>query len=378
MKSYKYKLKTNKTFEAGCLQTLDVCRELYNASIQERRDAYHISHVSLSYQSQSGQLPEIKTLRSDVKGVYSQVLQDTLRRADKAFRAFFRRCKANEKPGFPRFKSKDRFDSFTYPGSGFKLQDNKLYLSKIGSCRIRLSRKIEGEIKTCTIKRECDGWYVVFTAETSRTKHLPKTGEKVGIDVGLENFATLSTGETIANPRFFKTAEPKLAEAQRRLSTKKRGSKKRHAAKKIVSKIYRKIKNQRLDFAHKTANNLLTRFDEIHVEDLNIKGMVRGDFSKNIHDVAWGTFFRITTYKAVDAGKIVKKKASAYTSQNCCECGARMRLTIRDRLFVCAECKNQKHRDHNAALNILNGRAARREQMFSESHTKMQVLSVLV
>lgn len=376
MKAYKYKLKVSKTFEANCTQVLNVCRELYNASIQERRDAYAINGVSLNYQTQSAQLPEIKSFREDAKGIYSQVLQDILKRSDKAFQAFFRRCKQGETPGFPRFKSKDRFDSFTYPGTGFSLQGDKLFLSKIGSCRVRLSREIVGKIKTCTIKRECDGWYVIFTAESIASKALPKTGEKVGVDVGLEAFATLSTGERIANPRFFKTSEPKLAEAQRKLSTKKRGSKKRQVAKKVVSKAHRKIRNQRLDFAHKLANNLLARFDEIHIEALNVKGMARGWFSKSIHDVAWNTFFEITTYKAVDAGKSVVKKVSAYTSQDCSDCGARMKLTIHDREFVCLNCANKKHRDHNAAINILNGRASRREQTFSESPTKTPALSV--
>ncbi len=377
VKAYKYKLKVNKAFEANCHQTLNVCRELYNASIQERRDAYQINHVSISYQTQSGQLPEIKALRDDVKAIYSQVLQDTLKRSDKAFQAFFRRCKSGETPGYPRFKSKDRFDSFTYPGTGFSLQGDKLFLSKIGSCRLRLSREIEGKIKTCTLKRECDGWYVIFTVEGGKSKSLPKTGQVVGIDVGLENFATLSTGEAIANPRFFKQAEPLLANAQRKLSSKQRGSGKRKAAKKTVSKVHRKIQNQRQDFAHKLANGLLKRFDELHIEDLNIKRMTQdGNFSKNIHDVAWNTFFQITTYKAVDAGKLVKKKVSAYTSQDCCECGQRMKLTIRDRIFVCSNCSNRKHRDHNAAINILNGRASRREQMLSESPSKTPALSV--
>jgi putative transposase len=377
MKAYKYKLKLNKSFVAGCEKTLAVCHELYNASIQERKEAWQRKKLSLNYQTQSVQLPEIKSQREDVKVVYSQVLQDTLKRSDKAFQAFFRRVKQGQTPGYPRFKSHDRFDSFTYPGTGFSLKGDKLFLSKIGSCRVRLSREVEGKIKTCTIKRECDGWYVIFTAEGSVSKPLPKTGINVGVDVGIEYFATLSTGEHVENPKFFKKSELALREAQQKLSTKKRGSSKRKAAKKIVSKVHRKVQNQRKDFAHKLANNLINRFDEIHIEDLNVKRMAQDEnFAKSIHDAAWNTFFQICTYKAVDAGKSVHEKVAAFTSQDCCECGQRMKLTIYDRFFVCTNCENRKHRDHNAAINILKGRAVPRKQTFSESPTKTHALSV--
>src|SRR5262249_25372448 len=161
---------------------------LYNAAIQERRDAYQINRLSINYHAQAVQLPQIKQVRQDLGEVHSQVLQDTLRRVEKAFDAFFRRVKNGEKPGYPRFKSASRFDSFPYPQSGFRIEDDKLHLSKIGSCRVRLSRPIEGTIKTCIIKREADGWYVIFAAEENQSRFFPKTGQTVGI----ENFATFS------------------------------------------------------------------------------------------------------------------------------------------------------------------------------------------
>src|ERR1700752_1537212 len=179
-------------FVAGCSSTLDVCRELYNAALQERRDAYRINGLSINYHAQAIQLPQIKQVRKDVGKVHSQVLQDTLRRVDKTFDAFFRRCRNGETPGYPRFKPASRYDSFTYPQSGFRLEGDKLHLSRIGSCRVRLSRPIEGTVKTCAIKREADGWYVVFAVEENQSRFFPKTGDTVGVDVGIENFATLS------------------------------------------------------------------------------------------------------------------------------------------------------------------------------------------
>jgi len=242
VKAYKYKLKTNAKFVAGCLATLDVCRELYNAALQERRDAYQINGLSINYHAQAVQLPQLKQVREDVGEVHSQVLQDTLRRVDKAFDAFFRRCQNGETPGYPRFKAASRYDPFTYPQSGFRLEGDKLHLSKIGSCRVRLSRLIEGTIKTCTIKREVDGWYVVFAVEENQCRFFPKTGEKVGVDVGIENFATLSTGETVENPQFLRESEASLKTAQRRISrrTNKRSNRRRKAVK-LLQKEHQKV-----------------------------------------------------------------------------------------------------------------------------------------
>jgi transposase len=185
MKAYKYKLKTNAKFVAGCSATLDVCRELYNAAIQERRDAYRMNGVSINYHIQAGQLPQIKRVREDVGEVYSQVLQDTLRRVDKAFGAFFRRVKNGEKPGYPRYKPAIRFHSISYPQSGFRLEGDKLYLSKIGSCRGRISRPLEGTIKTCMIRREVDGWYVIFAVEENQCCFFPRTGRPSALMLGL-------------------------------------------------------------------------------------------------------------------------------------------------------------------------------------------------
>lgn len=216
VKAYKYKLKPNAKFETACGATLTICRELYNAALQARRAAYRINGLSINYHAQAIQLPQIKQARADVNEVYSQILQDTLRRVDKAFDAFFRRIKSGEAPGYPRFKSASRFASFTYPQSGFRLAGDKLHLSKIGSCRIRLSRPVEGTLKTCTIKRAADGWYVVFTVEENQSRFFPKTGAAVGIDVGIENFATLSTGAVIENPKYYRAAERALKTAHAR------------------------------------------------------------------------------------------------------------------------------------------------------------------
>ena len=193
MKSYKFKIAASKAVQTKFEQTLNLCCELYNAALQERRDAWKINRVSLNFHSQALQLPLIKQDRPELENIYSQVLQDTLRRLSKAFDNFFRRVKQGDaKVGFPRFKPASRYDSFCYVQSGFKIVGNKLHLSKIGTVKIKLHRSLEGVIKTCTIKREVSGWYVIFACETDKPAQMP-VGEiknAVALDMGLTTFAT--------------------------------------------------------------------------------------------------------------------------------------------------------------------------------------------
>jgi putative transposase len=354
--AFKFRIDPSPAVEAKLNWTLDVCRELYNAALQERRDAYRINGLSINYHAQALQLPQIKQIREDVGGVYSQVLQDVLRRVDKTFDAFFRRAKSGETPGYPRFKPTSRYDSFTYPQSGFRLEGDKLHLSKIGSCRIRLSRPVEGTIKICTIKREADGWYVAFAVEENQSRFFPKTGDTVGVDVGLENFATFSTGEVIENPQFLRESERELKTAQRRVSrrTSKRSNRRRKAVK-LLAKKHRKIARQRADFHHKTALNIVREFDVAAVEDLNVKGMVKNHhLAKSISDAGWSQFLSILTNKAESAGRQVVKVNPSYTSQDCSQCGDRVRKSLAVREHRCVACGFVAHRDHNAAINIKN------------------------
>ena len=357
MKSYKFKIRRPaKNIVEKFEQTLELCRELYNAGLQERREAWNFSRISINYFSQANQLSEIKETRKDLKTVHAQVLQDVLRRLDKSFKAFFNRVQKGEKAGFPRFKGQKRFDSFCFPQSGFKLIGDKLKLSKIGSFRIRLSREIKGQIKTCKIKREVDGWYVVFTAETENNL-LPKTGKTIGIDVGLINFATLSDGEVVDNPHFLKAAEKRLKRANRSVSKKKKGSSNRRKAVLLLRKQHLKIKRQRQDFLHKISRSLINRFDEIGVEDLQIKNIVKNHFlAKSVMDASWGTFLQMLVYKAESAGRRVWKVDPKNTSQNCSKCGVKIQKSLKMRVHICNNCETVLDRDHNAAINI-KGRA---------------------
>jgi len=362
MKAYKYKLKPSAKVNAIFESWLAVLCELYNAALQERRDAYRINHLSISRFDQDKQLPDIKKDRPDLARVHSQVVQNVLMRVAFAFDNFFRRVKEGQKPGFPRFRSRPRYDSFTYPQSGFSLKGKKLNLSKIGKVKVHLSRPIEGVIKTCTIKREADGWYVIFAVEEPKKDLAPAPKQSVGVDVGIESFATLSDDEAapIENPCYFRRAECDLKKAQRRVSRRVKGSKRRKKAVRLLARKHLKVKRQRRDFHFKEARKLVNEYQSIKVEDLNIKGMVKNHhLAKSISDAGWGQFIMIVIYKAEEAGRAVIKVNPSYTSQECSRCGKRNEITLATRIYRCSQCGLVIHRDRNGAKRIeQKGRAA--------------------
>jgi len=355
MKAYKFKIRRpSKTIVQKFEQHLLICRELYNSALRERIDAYELSKISISYQDQQNQLPEIKLIRDDLKTVYSQVLQDVLKRVDKTFAAFFGRVKRGEKAGFPRFKKgQKRYVSFTFPQAtgGFRLDDDTLHLSKIGKVKIRLSRLMQGKVKTLTIKREVSGWFAIFTVETEN-EILPKTGKFIGIDAGIESFMTLSDGTQIENFRFFERTQKQLRRAQRKVSRRKKFSNGWKRANKQVSKIHAKIKNQRNDFQHKISTKLVKDFDLIAIEKLNILGMSKGILSKQINDVAWSNFFNMLHYKAENADKKIIEVNPNGTSQICI-CGKRVEKKLNIRTHICGKCGYKNHRDIVSAQVIL-------------------------
>jgi|GraSoi_2013_60cm_1033757.scaffolds.fasta_scaffold08541_3 putative transposase len=355
-KTFKYKLKPTPQQERTMAFVVRRCRELYNAALQERRDAWRMCGVSITAASQGTQLPDIKAVRPEYRDIHSQVLQDVLSRLDRAFQAFFRRVKAGEKPGYPRFKGSACYDSFTYKqfGNGATLDNGILVLSKIGRLALRWSRPLEGMPKTVTISREADGWYACFSCEQVPCQPLPATGQETGIDLGLESFATLADGSQIANPRIFRVAERNLKRVQRRVSRRKKGSKRRRKAVKLLAKAHLKVRRQRQDFHHRQALALMRQHDAIYHEALQVANMVKNHhLAKSISDVGWSQFLSILSFKAACAGRRVVAVPPAFTSQACSGCGVIVHKGLSVRWHSCPECGTNLHRDHNAALNIL-------------------------
>lgn len=353
-KSFQFRLRLTKKQKGILNAYLEECRWLYNQLLEQRKLAYEELDISISKYQQMMLLPLLKEERSSLAEVHSQVLQNVVDRLDKGFQAFFRRCKAGEEPGFPRFRGAHRYNSFCYPQSGFSVVQRELKLSKIGVLRMKMHRPIEGEIKTCTLRRNsCGEWDVSFSCEVTR-RPLPAKQSAVGIDVGLTQFAVLSNGQEIANPRFFRQGERALAKAQRRLSKEKVGSLERRRCRKRVSKIHEKIRNQRKDFCHKQSRKIVDQYQYICVEDLSIKKMMEGSYlAKGIADASWGQFRQFLTYKAEEAGRSMGLVNPAYTTQRCSRCQYREEKSLSEREHSCAVCGYRTSRDLNAAENIL-------------------------
>jgi len=355
--THRYRLYPTKAQRTSLRNALDACRWVYNKTLEVRRDAWQERQESMTRFDTIGMLREWKQDFPRLKLAHSQTLQDACTRVDLAFKAFFRRVKRGDKPGYPRFRSKNRYDSFTYIQSGFNLiGSSKLYLSKIGNVKIKLHRPIQGKIKTLTIRRDSLGnWWACFSCKFEPEPQ-PPVPDIVGVDVGLEKFATLSTGEQIENPRFFRKDEKSLAKAQRKLSTCDKGTPERRKKKRVIQHIHQRIANRRKDFAHKLSRRLINEFQIIAFEDLDIPHMQSDNWrsmNKGISDAAWNQLVRLTQAKAEWAGRTVVKVDPRNTSQMCSGCGEIVKKDLSVRIHECPHCGLVLNRDLNAALNIL-------------------------
>ncbi len=351
----KYRLKPTKK-QAHLLQDqLEECRCLYNHFLEDRKRGWEERQESLTYYGQKATLPQLKAYCPELSTVHSQVLQEVAMRIDLAFKAFFRRCKAGEEPGSPRFRGYGRYNSMTFPqyGNGWQLVDGVLKLSKVGALRVVQHRPLEGIPKTCTIRRSSTGkWYVTIACEVE-AQPLPPTGEAIGLDVGLLSFATLSTGESTPCPKFLRTDEKDLKRTQRKLSAATKGTPDRRKRRRIVARVHERITNRRTNFTHQESRRLVNRCDVIAVEDLSVNRLVHNHcLAKSIQDAAWSQFATFLAYKAAWAGRAFVAVNPAYISQDCSRCGHRQKKTLAERVHACICCGLTLDRDHNSALNI--------------------------
>src|SRR5712692_2118095 len=338
-------------------QVNEACR-LYNGALDERRSAWRLNGISLGYYDQANQLKEIRAAGAVGIANFS-ACQEVLRRVNKSFGAFFARVKAGEKQvGYPRFRSRFRYDSLTWPswGDGCALRaSGRLYLQGVGELKLKWHRPLPAEamIKTVTAKREAGRWFVCFSVELPEPEPLPACDLSVGIDVGLTTFAVLSDGREIANERYFRLAERRLRLAQRKLARRKQRSRRRLKARQEVAQVHIHVANQRRDFHHKSAHTLVREYGLIAVEDLNIKGLAGSILAKSVHDAGWSQFISILSDKAAEAGRTFVKVNPAGTTQDCSACGKHVPKTLSERWHSCA-CGLSMGRDLNAARNVLH------------------------
>lgn len=356
VRTYRYPLQPTAAQEVTLLAWLEYCRQLYNAALEHRIAAWRNARVGVTEFDQQKELTEIRADDPEAAAIPLRAQRSALKRLDRSFKAFFRRCKAGEKPGFPRFRGRGRYDSFGIDRP--RVEGNKVLVPKLGLVKFRLYRPLQGEIREVTLKVKNGRWWVYFACDAGPAPEKVPVRAATGVDLGLNSFAVLSNGEFFENPRFFKAAEEKLAQRQRRLSRKRRGSRSRERAKMLVGKSHEHIRNQRLDFARKLAKELYDRYELIAYEDLQIRNMTHGRFAKSIADAAWGRFIHALNCKAESAGKWAVPVDPRGTTQRCSGCGEVVRKELHERWHECP-CGVSLNRDHNAALNILAaGRAA--------------------
>ena len=356
LKTFVYRLYPSKPQARLLDATLETCRRFYNQCLAERKQAWEEEQRTIGKFEQMRAVKAHKAENPYAKGIHSHVLQTVVQDLDEGFQSFFRRLKAGDKPGYPRFKGRNRFHSFGFKelGNGFKVDGRRLKLSGIGRVAVRWHRPLEGAIKTVRISKKADKWYACFACELPQPEPLPKTEHVIGIDVGLKHLYTTSEGEQIVNPRWYRTAQKRLRVAQRRVARRAKGGKNRRKAIVMLQRQHERIANQRKDAINKLAHSLIERYDLIALEDLSISRMVHGNLAKSILDAGWGYLLQRLTHKAASAGREIVLVDPRYTSKSCSNCGHVFEhLSLADRWVVCA-CGLSLDRDHNAAINIRN------------------------
>jgi len=381
-RSYKFLLRPTSRQVTALEACLEDTRQLYNAALEERREAWRRGK-NVGFYSQDAQLKEIRNNDPEQYGRWAFICERAaVRRLDRAFRAFFRRVKAGEKPGYPRFKGRGWWDSIEWPqhGQGCKWDSvphpsvTRVYLLGVGHVRVHQHRAVKGRVKTVTVKRENGHWYVVLSCDDVPAEPLPATGAAVGIDLGIAHFATTSDGEHVPNLRRLAATSERLVTAQRDVARKERDSNRRRKSVARIAALHVKVRRQRLDHAHKTALTLVRDHDVIVHEALQVANMIRrpkprpaegnsfapngaaakSGLNKSINDAGWGIFLRVLCGKAESAGRTVIAVNPRHTSQRCAECGhaaAGNRVTQAE--FRCLSCGHEAHADVNAAINIL-------------------------
>ena len=382
-RAYKFLLRSTSQQAAALEACLEDTRQLYNAALEERREAWRMGSHRITFAGQCAQIKDIRAADPERYGRWAAQSQHAaVRRLDRAFQAFYRRVKAGEKPGYPRFKGRGWFDSIEWPthGNGCKWDSvphptvTRVYLMGVGHVRVHQHRAVEGTIKTVTAKREGNRWYVVLSCDDVPAEPLPAAGAAVGIDVGIASFLTTSDGEHVPNLRPLAATADRLAAAQRSLGRKKRGGNRRRKVRAKVAALHGKVRRTRLDHAHKTALALVRDHDVIVHESLKVANMTRrpkprpaedgtwepngaaakAGLNKSIHDAGWGVFLSVLASKAESAGRVLVPVNPRHTSQRCAQCGhVAEGNRVSQAVFRCVKCGHEAHADVNAAINIL-------------------------
>ncbi|HAX89997.1 MAG TPA: transposase [Cyanobacteria bacterium UBA11370] len=316
------------------------------------------------YNFQAGELKVTKELFPAYQEIHAEVQQQNLKRLDKSWDRWMKPDKSGKRAGRPRFKKKGQLRSFTFPRINCpkagvnRIKDGILTLSKIGSMPVIMHRPLPDgfELKTATLVKKADGWYIAISLEDSSVPAplpIDEIKSAVGIDLGLKSFLVTSTGEFVAVQQHYRKTQRHLARQQKKLARKQSGSTNSEKQKQKISRIHQRIGRKREHFHYNVAHQLVRNYDLIAVEDLNIKGLARTKLAKSIYDVAWGKFLTILEAVAVKCGVHFVKVNPHSTTVDCSQCSAKVPKTLSVRLHQCPKCGLELDRDENAAINIL-------------------------
>lgn len=356
LQAYKYRMYPSPEQISLLMQHIHACRFVYNHSLEQKIRAYEQAGRKLSCFDLNTRLPALKEEHPWLKEVNSQSLQSANKNLDNAFTRFFR-----EKKGFPRFKSKKNpVQSFQVPQHyRVDFDQKRIRFPKIGEVKTIFHRIFTGKMKYATVSVTSTGkWFVSILVDDGKPEPEPapfSLDTTLGIDVGLKDFATLSTGEKVENPRYLKNSLQRLKVLQRRVSRKKKGSKNRQKAIQRLARCHEKVANQRNDFLHNLSFRVVSENQAIAVESLNVGGMMKNHhLAQGIGDVSWSTFFTMLEYKCRRYGKtLLKIGRFDPSSKICSKCGyLKQDLALSDREWVCPDCGTHHDRDINAAINI--------------------------
>ncbi|MEM3321791.1 MAG: transposase [Conexivisphaerales archaeon] len=359
-RAYKFRIYPNLTKQERIDELLILAQQFYNRLLEKSIESYKSEKTKISMAQLNRFAKEIIQEEGKYLKLYSQTRLDIKFRLLRAYQNFFRRIKeGKEKAGFPRFKSRDRYRSITYPqdnGSFSIIRKGKLRVSRIGTMPIKLHRKIEGMIKTLAIKREVRSYYAIFVTINEIKRSEVKDTNPVGMDLGLNSFIALSDGTKIQKPKFMQEKRKRITRWQRIIARRKKGSKRREKAKERLQIIYEHSTNQSNDFLYKLSHMLVNSvYTSFVVDDLHIQNMLKDHkLAGSIQDASWNRFIQLLSYKAESAGLRVVKVNPRNTSKECSNCGNVQDMPLSERTYVCNRCGISMDRDINASINILN------------------------
>ena len=352
IRTYTMRLKVTRKQDEALLHLLSQLCELYNMALQQRRNAYRELRASINYLNQQTQLTELRNGVEEYAAFPVAIQRDPLRRLDRAFQGFFRRLKCGEKPGFPRFRARARYDSFNVPKGSFSFFDGMLKLTRLGTFRTKTKCKIKGEPLELRVKRCGNKWQAQVVCDIGPAPEKIAVRNAIGIDLGLTTLAVLSDGTEIANPRWTRREENRLADANRNLALKNRGSRNRTKARERLRRVHQRIAGLRSNYLTGVAKQLVKEYDLIAHEKLNVRKMVQSKLAKSILDAAWAQLVQKLSSEAEYAGKWVVPVDPRNTTKTCSACGELVPKKLWQRQHDCPKCGLSLGRDHNAALNI--------------------------